>query len=160
MPDLPWVKLRSPASSWIMPISWTRTPASSRPGKGFKTQYGCLAPPRGQTICKPKPSGRKSFATLAESQAAAGQETHGVEVDFDIFERMAPPNPARPYAVCHAMDLNFQLKPGSKAADAGVVVRTVHDGTTGKAPDPGAHEAGAPPLRCGPRWLNSQPFHR
>jgi hypothetical protein len=81
-------------------------------------------------------------------------------VDFDIFERMVPPDPSKPYAVYHAMDLNFQLKAGGKAVDAGEVIPTVNDGFKGKAPDLGAHELGAAPLRYGPRWLTWQPFYR
>ena len=36
------------------------------------------------------------------------QEAHGVEVDFDILKRLAPPDPANRHAVYHAMDLNFR----------------------------------------------------
>ncbi|MEZ5396538.1 MAG: hypothetical protein R2724_27590 [Bryobacterales bacterium] len=36
------------------------------------------------------------------------------------------------------MDLNFQLKAGSKAVDAGVALPTVNDGYNGSAPDLGA----------------------
>ena len=32
------------------------------------------------------------------------------------------------------MDLNFRLKPGGKAVDAGVVIPTVNDGFIGKPP--------------------------
>ena len=31
------------------------------------------------------------FKTLAELAAATGQETHGIEVDYDIFESLRPP---------------------------------------------------------------------
>ena len=131
-----------------------------RPNKGAKVQYRWLAPPPGQALYEPKPEHWKSFATLAELQAGTGQEAHSREVDFDIFERMTPPDPAKRYAVYHAMDLNFQLKPGGQAIDAGVAIPTVNDGFTGKAPDLGAHELGAPPLRYGPHWLTWQPFYR
>jgi hypothetical protein len=131
-----------------------------RPNQGAKVQYRWLAPPAGQPLYEPKPEHWKSFATLAEFQAGTGQEAHSREVDFDIFERMTPPDPAKRYAVYHAMDLSFQLKPGGKAIDAGVAIPTVNDGFSGKAPDLGAHELGAPPLRYGPRWLTWQPFYR
>ena len=36
---------------------------------------------------------------------------HGLELDFDIFEEMTPPDPSKRHAVYHAMDLNFRLKP-------------------------------------------------
>ena len=58
------------------------------------------------------------------------------------------------------MDLNFRLKPGSKAVDAGALIPTVNDDFTGRAPDLGALEIGAPPVRYGPAWLTWQPFYR
>ena len=58
------------------------------------------------------------------------------------------------------MDLNFRLKPTSKAVDAGVLIPTVNDGFTGRAPDLGALEVGKPEPTYGPRWLKGQPFYR
>jgi hypothetical protein len=52
------------------------------------------------------------------------------------------------------------LKPGSKAVDAGVVLPTINDGFTGKAPDLGALEQGKPEPHYGPRWLTWKPFYR
>ncbi|MCU1325704.1 MAG: hypothetical protein JWN34_1074 [Bryobacterales bacterium] len=131
-----------------------------RPNKGVKDQFQWLAPAPGGTAYTPKPTDWKSFATLADFRAATGQETHGIEVDFDIFENLAPPNPNNRHAVYHAMDLNFRLKPGSKAVDAGVVIPTVNDNFKGRAPDLGALETGAPELKYGPTWLTWQPFYR
>jgi hypothetical protein len=109
---------------------------------------------------EPAPEDWQTFATLAEFREATGQETHGIEVDFDIFESLAPPDPARRHAVYHAMDLNFRLKPNSKAVDAGVLIPTVNDGFSGRAPDLGALEVGKPEPKYGPRWLTGQPFYR
>lgn len=107
------------------------------------------------------PKGSRGFATLAELRAATGQEQHGVELDLDIFEnKMTLPDPAKPHAVYHSMDLNFRLKPGSKAVDAGVHIPTVNDGFSGRAPDLGALELGQPEPHYGPRWLKTQPFYR
>ncbi|HEY3443095.1 MAG TPA: hypothetical protein VGK29_20215 [Paludibaculum sp.] len=131
-----------------------------RPNKGVTAQYLWLAPAAGQTAYEAKREDWKSFSTLADLRAATGQETHGVEVDFDIFQRMTPPDPAKRHAVYHAMDLNFQLKAGSKAVDAGVVIPTVNDGFVGRAPDLGALELGAPIPKYGPNWLTWQPFYR
>ncbi len=131
-----------------------------RPNKGVEAQYAWVAPPPGASNYAPKPEDWKTFATLAQMRAATGQEAHGLEVDFDIFERMTPPNPARRHAVYHAMDLNFKLKPGSKAVDAGVPIPTVNDGFIGSAPDLGALEVGKPEPKYGPRWITWQPFYR
>ena len=131
-----------------------------RPNKGVKAQYSWLAPAAGQTVYAATKEQWKTFATLAEFRKGTGQETHGIEVDFDIFERLSPPDPAKRHAVYHAMDLNFTLKPGSRAVDAGVPIPGVNDGFTGKAPDLGAIETGAPDPKYGPRWLTWQPFYR
>ncbi|MBL8235707.1 MAG: hypothetical protein JNL98_44870, partial [Bryobacterales bacterium] len=121
-----------------------------RPNKGVPGQFRWTAPPGPQ----------RSFGTLAEFRTATGQESHGREVDFDIFESMTPPNRSTRHAVYHAMDLNFRLKPGSTAVDAGLALPTINDGFTGKAPDLGALELGAPEPHYGPRWLTWKPFYR
>ena len=123
-------------------------------------QYRWLGPRGGRRLYEPKPEDWKSFTTLADFRAATMQEAHGLEVDFGDFEDLRPPDPANRHAVYHAMDLNFRLKPTSKAVDAGVVIPTVNDGFTGHAPDLGALEFGKPATRYGPRWLKGQPFYR
>jgi hypothetical protein len=125
-----------------------------------KDQYIFLGPKKGQRLYEPKMDEWQTFDTLSNFRKATGQETHGIEVDFDIFEKLTPPDPGQRHAVYHAMDLNFNLKPSSKPVDAGVVIPTVNEVFTGKAPDLGALEVGAPPLQYGPRWLTWQPFYR
>jgi len=100
------------------------------------------------------------FKTLAEMAAATGQEKHGVEIDYDIFENVRPPNPATPHAVYFASDFDFRLKAGSKAIDAGTRLPNVNDDFSGQAPDLGAYEAGAMPPVYGPRNGGSHPFSR
>ncbi len=131
-----------------------------RPNRGVAAQYAWLGPQRGQRLYEPKPEDWKVFATLADFRAATGQEAHGLEVDFDVFERMAPPDPSKRHAVYHAADLDFRLKPGSRAVDAGVLLPTVNDGFAGEAPDLGALELGQPLPQYGPRRLAGQPFYR
>lgn len=132
-----------------------------RPNRGINAQYRWLAPPPGAiTRYEVGSSDWKSFATLAEFRAATGQEKHGFEVDFDIFEDLAPPDPKNRHAVYHAMDLNFRLKAGSKAVDAGVIIPTINEEFTGRAPDLGALERGAIEPKYGPAWLTWQPFYR
>ena len=131
-----------------------------RPNKAVAEQYTWLGPKAGQPLYEPQPEDWKTFATLAEFRAATKQERHGIEVDFNDFEQLAPPDPLKRHAVYHAMDLNFRLKPGSKAVDAGVVIPTVNDGFTGSAPDLGALEVYSPEPSYGARWLKKQPFYR
>jgi hypothetical protein len=131
-----------------------------RPNKGVEAQYAWLAPEPGKDTYMAQRNQQKTFATLADFRAATGQEVHGIEVDFDIFENMKPSDPSNRHAVYHAMDLNFRLKPGSKAVDAGVVIPTVNEDHGGRAPDLGALEVGKPEPKWGPRWLTGQPFYR
>ena len=121
-----------------------------RPNRNVAKQYNWLAP--GAAF--------SSYATFGEFQKATGQEAHGVEVDFDIFENLAPADPARRYHVYHSMDLNFHLKAASKAIDAGQVLPTINDGFTGKGPDLGALEYGRKDPHYGPRWITWKPFYR
>ena len=124
-----------------------------RPNKSVEKQYTWIVPPDYEKA--------QTFATLDAFRKATGQETHGIEVDFDVFAKpMTPPSPLHRHAVYHAMDLDFQLNPAGKAVDAGLAIPTVNDGFTGKAPDLGALESGKPLPKWGPRWLTWQPFYR
>jgi hypothetical protein len=103
------------------------------------------------------------FRTLADFTAATGQESHGIEVDYDIFTNLRSPlrpdssKPGKPY---DAADLDFTLRPGARAVDAGVRIPNVNDSFSGKAPDMGAYEVGQTPPVYGPRWLTDSPFYR
>ena len=57
----------------------------------------------------------------------------------------------RPFAAITPDDLHFELKPASPAVDTGILLPTVTDGFTGKAPDLGAIELGQPAPHYGPR---------
>lgn len=131
-----------------------------RPNRGISAQYTWLAPEPGETAYEPASSDRRSFATLAEFQQATGQESHGIELDYDIFVDLEMPDITRRYHVYHSMDLNFQLRPGSAAVDAGEVLPTINDGYSGAAPDLGALELNRPEPHYGPRWLTWAPFYR
>ncbi len=131
-----------------------------RPNKGVAEQFRWLAPKPGDRMYDAKRDDWKTFRSLREFQTSTGQESHGIEVDFDIFENMTPPDPSKRHAIYHAADLDFQLSRGSKAIDAGVAIPTVNENFAGRAPDLGALEAGRPEPVYGPRWLKSLPFYR
>jgi hypothetical protein len=132
-----------------------------RPNRNVQAQYSWLAPTApGKTTHGAKDADWRTFPTLVEFQKGTGQEAHGIEVDYDIFESLTPPDPARRHHVYHSMDLNFRLKAGSKAVDAGVILPTINDGFTGKAPDLGALEVNQPEPHYGPRWITWKPFYR
>ena len=64
---------------------------------------------------------------------------------------------SKPY---EAADLNFKLKAGSQAVDAGIKIPNVNDGFTGRAPDLGAYEVGQPLPVYGPRGrTGTRPFY-
>jgi hypothetical protein len=102
----------------------------------------------------------KAFNTLKEFSAASGLEKHGVEVDYDIFMKMVPPDTSSTHAVYHASDLDFRLSNNAKAIDKGVVLPDVNDDFKGKAPDLGAIEAGTPAPVYGRRVKEKNSFYR
>ncbi|MEQ8809007.1 MAG: hypothetical protein RIE59_08075 [Imperialibacter sp.] len=88
-------------------------------------------------------------SSLKELGKLTGFELHGTELDFDAFENVPVPDKrGHIYAV---EGVNFSLRKGSKAIDAGVAIPNVTDGSSGKAPDLGALEAGAAMPVYGPR---------
>ena len=119
-----------------------------RPNRGANQQYRWLAPttPLG-LLYQPAATDWKSFATLSQLRAATGQESHGMEVDFDIFVDLKPPDASKRYAIYHAAELNFSLKPAAKAVDAGVPLPNINDDFAGGAPDLGAEAIVGPRTR-------------
>ncbi|MEZ5400091.1 MAG: carbohydrate-binding family 9-like protein [Bryobacteraceae bacterium] len=123
-----------------------------RPGPKSTEPYRWVAPKAGvQRDYGLSRSGARGFASLADLRAATGQESHGLELDYDAFENLRPPDASKPHAIYRAEDLDFRLAPGGKAVDGGVRIPNVNDGFSGKAPDLGAYEAGQETPSYGPR---------
>jgi hypothetical protein len=137
-----------------------------RPNEGAEFSFGWMSPPFGvQSLYAAKPglspqerikqeAGSKEdrrFKTLKEFSEATGQDRHSVLVDYDIFQKVTPPDPNDPRILYKPSDFDFQLRPGSVAVDAGVRLPNINDGFTGKAPDLGAYEVGQPVPHYGPR---------
>jgi hypothetical protein len=136
-----------------------------RPNRGAENQFTWLGPKPGTLVDYETPANQAPrFDTLAALAAATGQETHSIEVDYDIFENLAPPSPppnsSRPGLPYEAANLDFRLKPTSKAVNAGVAIPNVNDGFTGSAPDLGAYEVGQALPVYGARWLEGNVFYR
>jgi hypothetical protein len=96
----------------------------------------------------------RKFKTLADYSRATGQDTHSVQVDYDIFEnvkQLDAKDLKKVQLLYKAEDSDFRLKPGSAAVDRGVVLPNVTDGFAGQAPDLGALELGQPLPHYGPR---------
>ena len=77
------------------------------------------------------------------------QDKHSVIVDYGIFQKVLPVDDVT--NIYKVEDLDFRLKPGAAAADAGCILNNVNDGFSGKAPDLGALEVGKPLPVYGPR---------
>ncbi len=87
------------------------------------------------------------YRTMKEFVENTGQMKHAVRVDWDVFAENARP------AGYHQIDQPnpLQLRPGSAAVDAGLVLPGINDGFHGHAPDLGCYELGKPAPRYGPR---------
>ncbi len=136
-----------------------------RPNSGAEFSFGWSSPPSGvmadfpeRAAPGPRAQGtaqangqeNRRFQTLAEYQAATGQDQHSVLVDYDVFVNVTPPG-EDPRTLYDPADFDFSLRPGSVAVDAGVPIEGINDGFTGRAPDLGAYETGQAQPHYGPR---------
>ena len=107
-----------------------------RPNRGADAQYTWLGT---ETRC-PRRLRRRAETGAAvrdtrDLAAATGQETHGIEVDYDIFEDCARPRRPTPRSrgfPTKRRALELRLKAG-KAVDAGVRPPNVNDAFSGRA---------------------------
>ncbi len=97
------------------------------------------------------PLEKRSFRTLADYQKATGQDRHSILVDYSDFVNAPMPDYTDVTHVVDPLSVDLQLRKGSKAVDAGLVIPNVTDGFVGKAPDLGAYEQGQPLPVYGPR---------
>lgn len=98
-------------------------------------------------------NGTQWFDSLEAFSDATGQEKNGVMLDYDVFEGVEPLDPVDRARVYTLDELDFRLRKGSSAVDAGCELPTITDGYTGTAPDLGAYERGKPIPVYGPRHL-------
>jgi hypothetical protein len=135
-----------------------------RPNAGVTNQFAWLGPRAGMTVDYEQPANQAPrFPTLAALAAATGQETHSIEVDYDIFTNVRqpiPPDSGKGNPPYDPADVDFRLKAGSRAIDAGRPLPNVNDAFTGAAPDLGAYELGQPLPIYGPRGITGPPFYR
>ena len=74
-----------------------------------------------------------------------------IDVDYDSFINVSMPDKTDPQRLYKPDGLDFRLKSGAAAIDAGIELPSITDGFTGKAPDIGAFETGRPVPQYGPR---------
>lgn len=104
----------------------------------------------------------QTFSSLKELAKATGQEKNGIEIDFDDFVNVPEPNflewqknhpdpDTEAFPIWQTEGINFNLKPSSKAVDAGKIIPNINEDYKGKAPDLGALEQGKTAPHYGPR---------
>src|SRR5690606_29724332 len=129
------------------------TPYSVADYNGYRPNQGPESPDN-QYMWMSDKGEWEGFKTLESLSKVSGLETHGITVDYTVFENLQKPDPTpagKPGPVYHAVDLNFKLKPDGKAVDAGVAIPNVNDSFIGKAPDLGALEVGSLDMIYGAR---------
>jgi hypothetical protein len=135
-----------------------------RPNPGAAFSFAWNSPPMAKlsdytSLTAPAGQGGQSletrqFRTLAEYAAATGQDRRSVVLDYDVFTKvpaLSALDRATIQKVYKAEDLDFRLRAGTVAIDAGTALANVTDGFSGRAPDLGALELNAPQPRYGPR---------
>ena len=103
----------------------------------------------------------RTFKTLKEYQDATKQDQHSVLVGYGIFVNAKTPDKNDPQHLYSPEEFDFRLQLPltagqtqfhvNPAIDAGVVLPTINDDFTGKAPDLGAYELDRPVPHYGPR---------
>ncbi|MGA0933519.1 MAG: hypothetical protein ACO3R5_00030 [Pseudohongiellaceae bacterium] len=112
-------------------FSWTA------PAAGKLVEYGELE--------------KGEYASLAQYSAATSQDSHSVLVDYGIFVNVPALGRDNPQRLYDPAAVDFSLKAGSAAVDAGIRLPNINDGFSGSAPDLGAYERGQPLPHYGPR---------
>jgi hypothetical protein len=93
----------------------------------------------------------RQFKNLPDYAAATGQDRHSTLIDYDAFVNVSLPDKSQPQRLYNPETMDFRLRPGSAAIDAGTPLPTITDDFGGRAPDLGAYETGAPLPVYGPR---------
>ena len=139
----------SPPFDVFMPFSKKWGEVQREPGAG----------PPGQLVTR-------RFKSLQDYRETTGQEQHSVLVDYDIFVKVSKPDKSDPQRLYTPEDFDFRLRPvlgyfqsgpiatgvnPNPAVDAGILLPTINDDFTGKAPDLGAYELDRPVPHYGPR---------
>jgi hypothetical protein len=122
-----------------------------RPSPGKDDAFEWNTPPAGVAADYKTAPVVHRFKTLREYSDATGQDTHSVLVDFDVFVNVTMPDKSDPQRLYKPDGLDFRLRPGSPAVDAGIALPSINDDYTGRAPDLGAFELGRPVPHYGPR---------
>jgi hypothetical protein len=122
-----------------------------RPDPGAEYSFVWKSPPFDIIRGYSRPRVERKFTTLEEYSKDTGQDKNSILVDYDIFQKVAQPDPNDVTRIYRAKNLDFRLKENTAAVDAGCILPNINDNFTGKAPDLGALEVGQPLPIYGPR---------
>jgi hypothetical protein len=122
-----------------------------RPNPGVTDAFEWNSPAFEMTANYEKDPIARRFKSFQEYSEAAHQDRHSVLIDYDVFVNVKPPDKSDPQRLYKPEELDFRLKPGSRAVDAGVSLPSITDDFTGQAPDLGAYELDRPVPHYGPR---------
>jgi hypothetical protein len=74
----------------------------------------------------------RRFKTLQQFSEATGHDRHSVIVDYDLFQKVTPPDPNDPRILYQPADFNFELRSGSVAVDAGARLPNINTDSPGR----------------------------
>jgi hypothetical protein len=131
-----------------------------RPNLGEGVAFEWFSPDYDKKADYAHPLAMRQFGSLAAFRDATGNEKHGVEVDYDVFRKVAMPDKSDPQRLYDPKDFDFRLKPNSAAIDKGEVLPSITDDMTGRAPDLGALELDRPVPHYGPRTSSTDTHDR
>lgn len=135
--------------------SYSNHSAADHNAYGFNAQaeyaYEWSTPPWNVGMDWTQPTVKRVFKTLADVQAATGQERHSVAASFADLVRASPPDRADVQRIYLPADYDFRPVAGSSLIDGGKRLPTINDGFDGKAPDIGAFESQVALPHYGPR---------
>ncbi len=122
-----------------------------RPNPRGKVAFEWVSPPFETRADYSNKLVTRQYTSLDAYGKATGQDKHSVLVDYDVFVNVKAPDKSDPQRLYSPDDLDFSLRPGSAAVDAGTLLPTINDDYEGKMPDLGAYELGRPLPHYGPR---------
>jgi hypothetical protein len=122
-----------------------------RPNDSAEHNFVWNSPPPQLPIGPKQAIVKRSYSRLPDYVDGTGQDRHSLLIDYNVFAKAHAPDPDDIEKLYAPEDFDFTLVAGASAIDAGMLLPTINDGFTGKAPDLGAYEFGRALPKYGPR---------
>jgi hypothetical protein len=110
-----------------------------------------IAPPAASSPATTTPCSSTRWAATTTRPRHLHELQHSRVIDYDVFVNTPKPDFTGVTHIVAVDSVDLRLRKDSKAIDAALVLLNITDGYTGRAPDPGAYEYGAPLPHYGPR---------